>query len=170
MVSFLHHRLMVPAAIAIVATTTSVTAFTATTTTPQQTRISKTVVHATKSNNESSTRRDVINKVFTASLLTITSLASSSVSYSPPSNALDIDSFENSLLEQDTTQCNPKLDPKCIPKLTPDEALCKYGVPGADARTDACKRVRDAGGQLPTSKAGERSTQGWLNGDIALTR
>ena len=169
MVSFLHRLIMVPAAIAmIVATTTLVTAFTTTTTPHQQTRISKTVVHATKSNNESSTRRDVINKVFTASLLTITSLASSSVS--SPSNALDIDSFENSLLEQDTTQCNPKLDPKCIPKLTPDEALCKYGVPGADARTDACKRVRDAGGQLPTSKTGERSTQGWLNGDIALTR
>ena len=41
---------------------------------------------------------------------------------------------------------------------------------GTDARVAACKRVRDAGGQLPSAKKGERSTQGWLNGDIALTR
>mmetsp|Transcript_21186 Transcript_21186/g.36425 ORF Transcript_21186/g.36425 Transcript_21186/m.36425 type:complete len:164 (+) Transcript_21186:56-547(+) len=82
--------------------------------------------------------------------------------------ALDMDSFEKSLIEKDTTQCNPKLDSKCIPKLTADEALCKYGVPGADARTAACRRVRDAGGLLPTSKGGERNTAGWVNNPIAL--
>ena len=45
-------------------------------------------------------------------------------------NALDMESFENSLIEKDTTQCNSKEDPKCIPKLSGDEALCKYGVSG----------------------------------------
>lgn len=76
--------------------------------------------------------------------------------------ALDMDSFVNSQLEKDTTECNPKLDPKCVPKLTPDEALCKYGVSGTDARLAACKRVRAAGGLLPTSKPGERNTAGWV--------
>lgn len=83
-------------------------------------------------------------------------------------DALDMESFEKSLIEKDTTECNPKLDSKCVPKLTADEALCKYGVPGADARTAACRRVRDAGGQLPSSKAGERNTAGWVNNAIAL--
>ena len=83
--------------------------------------------------------------------------------------ALDMDSFEKNLIEKDTAQCDSRLDPKCVPKLTPDEALCKYGVSGAEARTAACRRVRDAGGELPTSRPGERKTQGWLNGDIALT-
>ncbi|KAL7474879.1 hypothetical protein ACHAW6_000825 [Cyclotella cf. meneghiniana] len=83
-------------------------------------------------------------------------------------DALDMDIFEKSLIEKDTAQCNPKLDPKCIPKLTPDEALCKYGVSGSDARTAACKRVRDAGGLLPESKPGERKTAGWVNNPIAL--
>ena len=82
--------------------------------------------------------------------------------------ALDIDSFVNSQLEKDTTECNPKLDAKCIPKLTPDEALCKYGVSGSDARLAACKRVRAAGGLLPTSKPGERNTAGWVNNPIPL--
>ncbi|KAL7535229.1 hypothetical protein ACHAXR_006371 [Thalassiosira sp. AJA248-18] len=86
----------------------------------------------------------------------------------PSANALDMDSFEKSLIEKDTTQCDSKQDRKCIPKLTADEALCKYGVSGADSRTEACRRVRDSGGQLPTSKPGERMTMGWLNGDIAL--
>ena len=86
-------------------------------------------------------------------------------------NALDFDAFEQGLIVSDTIKCNPKLDPKCIPKLTHDEALCKYGVVGATERTAACKRVRDAGGQLPnSSKTKERSTMGWLNGDIALTK
>jgi hypothetical protein len=50
-------------------------------------------------------------------------------------------------LEADTTNCDPKRDPKCIPKLNSDEALCKYGQSGA-ARGEACKRVKEAGGSL----------------------
>ena len=83
-------------------------------------------------------------------------------------NALDFDAFEKADLDKDTKECNPKLDPKCTPKLTPDEALCKYGVPGANERTKACYRVRESGGSLPSSKAGERNTAGWVNNPIAL--
>ena len=63
-------------------------------------------------------------------------------------NALDFDAFEKGLVEADTKNCNPKLDPKCIPKLTPDEALCQYGKSG-QARGEACQRVKKAGGKLP---------------------
>ena len=104
-------------------------------------------------------RRDIIN-IFTQA--TILSTASTAV------HALDMDSFINNQLERDTVDCNSKLDPKCIPKLTADEALCKYGVSGSDARLTACKRVRDAGGLLPTSKPGERNTAGWVNNPIPL--
>lgn len=76
-------------------------------------------------------------------------------------NALDFDSFERGQIEKDTTECNPKLDRKCIPKLTDDEALCKYGS-GGKARISACTRVRDVGGKLPESKAGERQVKGWF--------
>ena len=110
-----------------------------------------------------SSRREIIN------IFTKATVGAVLIGTTTESNALDMDSFENSLIEKDTTECNSKLDPKCIPKLTADEALCKYGVSGADERTKACRRVRDAGGQLPGSKKGERSTKGWLDGDIALT-
>jgi hypothetical protein len=118
-----------------------------------------------------SSRRDIID-VFTKATIGVSGfVVLPSSSQSGIANALDMDSFENSILKKDTTQCNPKLDPKCIPELTHDEALCKYGVAGATERTAACRRVRDAGGQLPNaSKPGERSTMGWLNGDIALTK
>merc|ERR1711966_612001 len=36
----------------------------------------------------------------------------------PPAVALDMDSFEKSLIEKDTTECDPQRDAKCIPKLT----------------------------------------------------
>ncbi|KAG7350408.1 hypothetical protein IV203_009768 [Nitzschia inconspicua] len=79
-------------------------------------------------------------------------LAGASVVASFPSmsSALDIDAFTNSELEKDTKNCNPKLDPKCAPKMTQDEALCKYGQSG-NARGEACKRFKESGGQLPTS-------------------
>jgi len=58
-------------------------------------------------------------------------------------------------LEADKKNCDPKRDPKCIPKLSSDEALCKYGQSG-NAKSEACKRVRSAGGEMPdNSKQGK---------------
>lgn len=74
-------------------------------------------------------------------------------------NALDMDSFVNSELESDKKNCDPKRDPKCIPKLTPDEALCKYGQSG-EKRGEACKRVKAAGGQVPDTKSQGKSLGG----------
>jgi len=67
------------------------------------------------------------------------------------SNALDFDAFEKGEIAEDTAKCDPKRDPKCIPKLSKDEALCQYGG-GGDARGEACMRVRKAGGKLPEVK------------------
>jgi len=38
--------------------------------------------------------------------------------------------------------------------LTQDEALCKYGQNG-EARGEACKRVKAAGGSLPSQNQGK---------------
>jgi len=65
-----------------------------------------------------------------------------------PSFGLDMDAFVNSQLAADKANCNPKQDPKCAPKLSADEAMCQYGQSG-EARGEACKRVRAAGGSLP---------------------
>ncbi|GKY95236.1 hypothetical protein MPSEU_000486400 [Mayamaea pseudoterrestris] len=65
-------------------------------------------------------------------------------SYRTTAMALDMDAFVNGELASDTTNCDPKRDPKCIPKLNADEALCKYGQSG-QARADACKRVKSQG-------------------------
>ena len=62
--------------------------------------------------------------------------------------ALDMDAFANSELAADKANCDPKRDPKCAPQLTADEAMCKYGQSG-DARGEACKRLKQAGGSLP---------------------
>ena len=74
-------------------------------------------------------------------------------------NALDMDAFVNEQIENDTKNCDPKRDPKCIPKLTEAEALCKYGQSG-QARADACKAVRAAGGTLPTKGSQGKSLGG----------
>ena len=66
-------------------------------------------------------------------------------------NALDMDAFVNSEIANDTAKCDPKKDPKCIPKLSKDEALCQYGG-GGNARGEACMRVRKAGGKFPEVK------------------
>lgn len=63
---------------------------------------------------------------------------------------LDMDAFMNSELANDQKNCDPKRDPKCIPKLSSDEALCKYGQSG-NARSEACKKVKKAGGELPSA-------------------
>ena len=59
--------------------------------------------------------------------------------------ALDMEAFASSTLENDQKNCDPKKDPKCMPKLTADQALCKYGESGAN-RGEACKRAKAAGG------------------------
>ena len=66
----------------------------------------------------------------------------------PKAFALDMDAFANSELAADQKNCDPKRDPKCAPQLTADEAMCKYGQSG-EARGEACKRVKKAGGSLP---------------------
>jgi hypothetical protein len=66
------------------------------------------------------------------------------------SSALDMDAFMNSELELDTKNCDPKKDRKCIPKLTPDQAMCKYGQSGT-LRGEACQRVKATGGRLPSA-------------------
>mmetsp|Transcript_29287 Transcript_29287/g.66147 ORF Transcript_29287/g.66147 Transcript_29287/m.66147 type:complete len:136 (-) Transcript_29287:134-541(-) len=81
-------------------------------------------------------------------------------------NALDFDSFENGLIQADTDNCDRKIDPKCRPKMSADEGLCMYGV-GKD-RMEACKRVKESGGMMPSSKKGERNTKGWVDNPIAL--
>jgi hypothetical protein len=78
---------------------------------------------------------------------TVAAFASSSAS--TPSYALDMDAFMNSELEKDQKSCNPKTDPKCAPKMTSDEALCKYGQSG-NARAEACKKFKQTGGELPS--------------------
>ncbi len=71
---------------------------------------------------------------------------------------LDMDAFMNSELEKDKANCDPKNDPKCAPKLSADEAMCKYGQSG-EARGEACRRVKKAGGSLPSATK-ERSLGG----------
>lgn len=62
-------------------------------------------------------------------------------------------------LEADTTNCDPKKDPKCKPQLSQDQALCQYGQSGA-ARAEACKRVKAAGGALPSASPQGKSLGG----------
>jgi hypothetical protein len=71
------------------------------------------------------------------------------VASSPPESfGLDMEAFANSQLAADKANCDPKRDPKCAPQLTADEAMCKYGQSG-EARGEACKRLKQAGGSLP---------------------
>merc|ERR1712232_343849 len=71
------------------------------------------------------------------------------------SNALDMDAFMNAELDKDTKNCDPKKDPKCLPKLSADEAMCQYGQSG-EKRGEACKRVKAAGGSVGgNGKAGK---------------
>ena len=72
--------------------------------------------------------------------------------------ALDMDAFANAQIESDIKNCDPKTDPKCIPKLTEAEALCKYGQSGK-ARAEACASAKKAGGSVPT-KASEGKSLG----------
>ncbi|GMH49783.1 hypothetical protein TrRE_jg3133 [Triparma retinervis] len=61
--------------------------------------------------------------------------------------ALDMDAFVAGELAADKKACNPKYDPKCVPELTKDEALCQYGQSGGKDRSEACRRVKEAKGK-----------------------
>ena len=76
-------------------------------------------------------------------------------------NALDMDAFANSQIEADKKNCDPKRDPKCVPTLTSDEALCKYGSSGK-ARGEACTRLKSAkpGQAIDTGIKGGKSLGG----------
>ena len=86
-------------------------------------------------------------------------LALSTAPITIAANALDMDAFENSQIAADQKNCDPKKDPKCIPVLTADEALCKYGQSG-NARGEACQRVKAKGGALPSAKPAGKSLGG----------
>jgi hypothetical protein len=88
-------------------------------------------------------------------ILTTIATASSKV------NALDMDAFANSQIEADKKNCDPKKDPKCVPTLTSDEALCKYGSSGK-ARGEACTRLKNAkpGQAIDTGSKGGKSLGG----------
>mmetsp|Transcript_7714 Transcript_7714/g.11087 ORF Transcript_7714/g.11087 Transcript_7714/m.11087 type:complete len:133 (-) Transcript_7714:123-521(-) len=77
--------------------------------------------------------------------------AAAFVSSVPTANALDMDAFMNAELANDTTNCDPKRDVKCAPKMSDDQALCTYGQSGK-ARGEACKRLKEGGGALPDVK------------------
>jgi len=69
-------------------------------------------------------------------------------------NALDMEAFANAQIEADIKNCDPKRDPKCIPKLNADEALCKYGQSGTK-KSEACRRVKAAGGDISQAPQGK---------------
>mmetsp|Transcript_11335 Transcript_11335/g.27180 ORF Transcript_11335/g.27180 Transcript_11335/m.27180 type:complete len:144 (+) Transcript_11335:121-552(+) len=92
-------------------------------------------------------RRNALKKVATVTF---------AVAFAPAvaANALDMDAFANAQIEADIKNCDPKLDPKCIPKLNADEALCKYGQSGTK-KSEACKRVKAAGGDVSQAPQGK---------------
>jgi len=62
--------------------------------------------------------------------------------------------YRNYQLDNDVKNCDPKRDPKCIPKLSQDEGMCKYGQSG-EARSEACKRMKEAGKEVPKPAQGK---------------
>jgi hypothetical protein len=105
-----------------------------------------TTTSSSNNNGVSNTRRNLINNFLTITTAIIIATPPTQIAH-----ALDFDAFEKGIITNDTVKCDPKRDPKCIPKLTSDEALCQYGG-GGNARGEACKRVRAEGGVLPTVK------------------
>ena len=85
---------------------------------------------------QSTSRREVFNIALQrTSLVTTATIITTSNIFFPTkaaNAALDYDAFESSIINQDTT--------KYQPKLNDDEALCKYGAPGK-AMGEACARA-----------------------------
>ena len=106
---------------------------------PTQSRgITSTSLFASTPDAEIISRRNAMGGLATIFLSTL-AVASNA-------NALDMDAFMNAELDKDLKNCDPKKDSKCVPKLTEDEALCKYGQ--GKAMGQACKRVRLQGGEV----------------------
>lgn len=111
-------------------------------------------------NQESSPSKPIVadttrrNAIFLPIMATIATTASKV-------NALDMDAFANSQIEADKKNCDPKRDPKCVPTLTSDEALCKYGSSGK-ARGEACTRLKNGkpGQAIDTGGKGGKSLGG----------
>lgn len=93
-----------------------------------------------------SNRRQVLSNIFGGVVTTIASSAT-------VVNALDMDAFMNAELANDTKNCDPKRDPKCLPKMTSDEAECKYGQ--GKAKVEACRRLKQAGKEIPKENQGK---------------
>lgn len=90
-------------------------------------------------------RRAAFSKIFGGAAL----IASQPV----VANALDMDAFMNAELANDTKNCDPKRDPKCLPPMTSDQASCKYGQ--GKAKSEACKRIRESGKEVPKESGGK---------------
>jgi len=83
--------------------------------TTNTTPVSNSRTHTTSSTSIMMTnRRNFINNIskVAASGALVFGITSSTA------NALDFDSFANSEIANDTQKCDPKRDPKCIPKLS----------------------------------------------------
>mmetsp|Transcript_32057 Transcript_32057/g.67387 ORF Transcript_32057/g.67387 Transcript_32057/m.67387 type:complete len:180 (-) Transcript_32057:104-643(-) len=76
-------------------------------------------------------RREALNNLFRNMPLAIA--AAAAITSSSPAQALDMDAFESSLLNEASKEL--------IPTLNDDEALCKYGAPGK-AMGEACTRAK----------------------------
>ena len=111
-------------------------------------RATTTILHgAASSDSDIVSRRSVMATIF------LSTLAASNA------NALDMDAFMNAELANDLKNCDPKRDPKCVPKLSDDEALCKYGQSGK-ARAEACTKVKSGGKELPSAAPQGKSLGG----------
>ena len=100
-----------------------------------------------------STDSDIVSRRNVMATIFLSTLAASKA------NALDMDAFMNAELASDAKNCDPKRDPKCIPKLSEEEALCKYGQ-GGKARAEACKKIRSDGKELPPAAPQGKSLGG----------
>jgi hypothetical protein len=70
----------------------------------------------------------------------VASALSATTAITTAAHALDIDSFVQNELQADNVLCNDKTSKKCMPKLSEDEALCRFGQPSP--RTgEACLRA-----------------------------
>ena len=107
-----------------------------------------TVLNQANSDAEITSRRNAMASIFF-----------STIAATKAANALDMDAFMNAELASDTKNCDPKRDPKCVPKLAQEEALCKYGQ-GGKAKAEACKSIKAQGKEVPSAAPQGKSLGG----------